>query len=158
MSHSLQFSGVPAAQITIDGGYTRIKIIAPIEYQSVLVKKLYDAGAIVRRSGAYSDPQMFPKCDLTRTLITAEIPVDRVDAVLERKADPSPTTKEAREAAERVKAVVGTWDPEQIANLPMAGPEIITAWQKDLLTIVNYTLFTTCTVEATQASQAELAQ
>lgn len=158
MSHSFQIRGTPAAQITIDGGYTRIKIVAPIERQHAIVQRLIDAGAIIIRSGAYSDPQMFPKCDLTRTLITAEIPVDRVGAVLERKADPSLTTKEAREAAERVKAVVGTWDQEQIASLPMAGPEVVTAWQKDLLTIVNYTLFTTCTVEATQASQAELAQ
>lgn len=71
---------------------------------------------------------------------------------------PDITVKEAREAAERVQRVVGTWDQKQIDALPLAGPEVLTAWQKDLLTLVNYTLFTTNTTEAMQASQAELAK
>lgn len=72
---------------------------------------------------------------------------------------PDITVKEAREAAERVQRVVGTWTQKDIDALPLEGArDVMTAWRKDLQILVNYTLLTTNTTEAMQASQAELAK
>lgn len=71
---------------------------------------------------------------------------------------PDITVKEAREAAERVQRVVGTWTQESKDRLPDVQRDIMESWQKDLQILVNYTLLTTNTTEALQASQAELAK
>lgn len=68
------------------------------------------------------------------------------------------TIKEAREAAERVQRVVGTWTQESKDRLPDVQRDIMESWQKDLQIIVNYTLSTTNATEAMQASQASQAE
>lgn len=60
------------------------------------------------------------------------------------------------QAAERVKRIVGAWDPSVLEYPPVK--QLLESWKNDLRLLAEYALITTNANKAMSASQAELAQ
>jgi hypothetical protein len=71
-----QHINIAGVKVTDEGTWRHVRLVGPLDRGQDVLGRLSTLRARVKRSGPYTDKQLFPKVDTARFLILADIPLN----------------------------------------------------------------------------------